>query len=135
MPVRGSRRLGIQHPAQGGQRRSSRRPLRTMQHRLQLRDVSAHLLAGLVMDALWVLGLGAGVFTFVHAARQRPDAFTAVDKLTKGKWLAIIGVATMVMLVFWQRSFFLAIFGVVAVGVYLADVRPKVDEVQRGPRW
>ncbi len=92
-------------------------------------------LAGLVMDALWVLGLGAGVFTFVHAARQRPDAFTAVDKLTKGKWLAIIGVATMVMLVFWQRSFFLAIFGVVAVGVYLADVRPKVDEVQRGPRW
>ena len=47
MPVRGSRRLGIQHPAQGGQRRSSRRPLRTMQHRLQLRDVSAHLLAGL----------------------------------------------------------------------------------------
>ncbi len=91
-------------------------------------------LAGLVMDALWVLGLGAGFFTFVHAVRQRPDAFTAVDKLTKGKWLAIIGVAVLVILIFKPVSF-IGIFGVVALGVYLADVRPKVDEVQRGPRW
>lgn len=86
------------------------------------------------MDAFWVLGLGSGVFTFVHAVRQRPDAFTAVDKLTKGKWLGIIAAATLVMLLFKPVSF-IGIFGVVAVCVYLADVRPKVDEIQRGPRW
>lgn len=91
-------------------------------------------LAAYVMDALWVLGLGAGAYTFVHALRQRPDAFTAVDKLTKNKWLGIIGAATLVMLVFKPVSF-IGIFGVVAVCVYLADVRPKVDEIQRGPRW
>lgn len=86
------------------------------------------------MDALWVLGLGAGVFTFVHAVRQRSDAFTAVDKLTKNKWLGIIGAATLAMA--WQGPIsFIGIFGVVAVCVYLADVRPKVDEIQRGPRW
>ncbi len=91
-------------------------------------------LADYVMKALWVVGLAAGVFTFVHAVRQRPDAFTAVDKLTKGKWLAIIVAATLVIA--WQGPIsFIGIFGVVAVCVYLADVRPKVDEVQRGPRW
>jgi hypothetical protein len=90
--------------------------------------------AGIVMDAFWVLGLGSGVFTFAHALRQRPDAFTAVDKLTKSKWLGIIAAATLVMLLFKPVSF-IGIFGVVAVCVYLADVRPKVDEIQRGPRW
>ncbi len=90
--------------------------------------------AGLVMNVLWVVGLAVGVFTFVHAVRQRPDAFTAVDKLTKGKWLAIIVVGTLAMA--WQGPVsFIGIFGVVAVCVYLADVRPKVDEIQRGPRW
>jgi len=29
----------------------------------------------------------------------------------------------------------LGIAAVIATGIYLADVRPKVDEIQRGPRW
>jgi hypothetical protein len=90
--------------------------------------------ASYVLLALQALGVVAGVYTFVHAVRQRSDAFTAVDKLTKGKWIAIIVAATLLMA--WQGPIsFIGIFGVVAVGVYLADVRPKVDEIQRGPRW
>lgn len=91
-------------------------------------------LTGLVMDVLRVLGLAVGAYALVHAVRQRPDAFTAADKLTKNVWIAIVAASTLVMLLFGPVSF-LGIFGVIAVAVYLVDVRPKVDEIQRGPRW
>ena len=78
--------------------------------------------------------VAVGLFALLHAARQRPDAFTAVEKLTKGKWLAIVAAGTAAVVLFGAFHL-LGIVGVVAVCVYLADVRPKVDEVQRGSRW
>ena len=33
------------------------------------------------------------VYAFVHAALQRPDAYTAAGKLTKPVWLVILGAA------------------------------------------
>ncbi|MBN4928406.1 DUF2516 family protein [Hoyosella rhizosphaerae] len=83
---------------------------------------------------LTAVAIGGGVFSFVHALRQRPDAFTAVDKLTKPVWVAILAAATFFLFVFTVGSIF-GLAAVVAIGVYLADVRPKVDEVQSGPRW
>ena len=87
-----------------------------------------------IMIALRLLALGAGAFALFHALRQRTDAFPAVDKLTKPIWLGILVVATMVIFQFGPVSFF-GLIAVVAIGVYLVDVRPRVDDVQRGPRW
>ncbi|MEU4839158.1 DUF2516 family protein [Nocardia testacea] len=92
-------------------------------------------LTGFIMVALWLLATSATVFALVHAVRQRSDAFTAVDKLTKPIWLGILGVAILLMLVSWPGLGLLAFIAIIATGIYLADVRPKVDEVQRGPRW
>ena len=82
--------------------------------------------AGLVLSVLSWVGLAATVYAFVHAAMQRPDAYTALDKLTQ-VWLGILGVAGLL-------SFVLGVMGMViaavAAGVYLADVRPKLLEVQ-----
>ena len=33
------------------------------------------------------------LYAFVHAAIQRPDAYTAADKMTKPVWLLILGAA------------------------------------------
>ncbi|CRK52473.1 conserved exported hypothetical protein [Rhodococcus sp. RD6.2] len=96
---------------------------------------TAYTLSGLILLALWLLGLAAGAFALFHAVRQRPDAFTAVDKLSKPIWVGILVAAVLVM--FLARSV-VSLFGlvsVVAICVYLVDVRPRVDEVQRGPRW
>ncbi len=81
--------------------------------------------------------LAVAVYALVHAARQRADAFTAVEKLTKGKWVGIIvaSIAVLVLFPFYGGGLLLSLVGTTAVCVYLADVRPKVDEVQRGPRW
>lgn len=77
------------------------------------------------------------LFALIHVVRQRPDAFTAVDKATKTTWTAILAGSLFAIIVLWSLYglMILGLAGVVAAGVYLADVRPKVDEVQRGPRW
>lgn len=80
---------------------------------------------------LGLLQIGAalmGVYAFVHAALQRPDAYTAVDKLTKPVWLVILGVATVLGWVMGAPVG--AAITVCAAGVYLVDVRPKILEIQ-----
>lgn len=86
------------------------------------------------MLLLQLAALVLGAFALVHAIRQRSDAFTAVNKLTKPIWLGIIAVAMVVILAMGPVSLF-GVIGVVAIGVYMADVRPKVDEVQRPNHW
>ncbi|MEV6072712.1 DUF2516 family protein [Nocardia sp. NPDC052001] len=90
---------------------------------------------GLILSALLLLEFGMVVFALVHALRQRSDAFPAVDKLTKPVWLAILVASLGGLLLTRNPVNFLSLAAVIATGVYLADVRPKVDEVQRGPRW
>ena len=87
-----------------------------------------------VLFVLQLIGIAGAAYAIFHAIRQRPDAFTAANKLTKPIWLGILLVALMLLFVFGFAGFF-GIIGVVAVGVYLADVRPKVDDIQRGPRY
>ena len=80
--------------------------------------------------ALTIAALALEVFAFVHALKTRPDAFVAAGKRTKNFWLAVTGVATLLGFVSMGGLGFLAIVGVVAAGVYLADVRPAVATVQ-----
>lgn len=84
-------------------------------------------LVGYVLFALQVAVLVAAVYAFVHAAIQRPDAYTAADKLTKPVWLVILGVGVLLALVLGITGVAIA---AVATGVYLVDVRPKILEVQ-----
>jgi hypothetical protein len=91
-------------------------------------------LLGLILRIVNLIALAGGIYALVHAIRQRSDAFTAADKLTKPIWLAILAVASLVLLGGAFGGGLLGLIACVAVGVYLADVRPKVDEIQR-PRW
>jgi hypothetical protein len=86
------------------------------------------------MQVLYWLAIGFGLFALIHAVRQRSDAFPAVDKLSKPIWLAILGGALLITVAFGPVHM-LGLIAVIAIGVYLVDVRPRVDEVQRGPRW
>ena len=72
--------------------------------------------------------LAATVYAFVHAAMQRPDAYTAADKLTKPVWLVILGVSGLLALVLGGTLG--SVIAAVATGVYLVDVRPRLLEVQ-----
>ncbi|TSD99523.1 DUF2516 family protein [Skermania sp. ID1734] len=91
-------------------------------------------LTGWILLILQLIAIAAAVFAIFHAVRQRADAFTAVDKLSKPIWLGILIVALLVLVAMGAIGF-IGIIAVVAVCVYLVDVRPRVDDVQRGPRW
>ncbi|CKS40733.1 transmembrane protein [Mycobacterium tuberculosis] len=62
---------------------------------------------------------------------QRPDAYTAADKLTKPVWLVILGAAVALASILYPV---LGVLGMAmsacASGVYLVDVRPKLLEIQ-----
>ncbi len=79
---------------------------------------------GLISLALFLFAL----FAFVDAAFHREDAYRAADKNTKAFWLIILGIAAVVMKLFSVLSF-LPIIGLVAVIVYMVDVRPAVRGV------
>ncbi|WP_130342296.1 DUF2516 family protein [Herbihabitans rhizosphaerae] len=78
-----------------------------------------------------------GVFAFIHALLQRPDAFTAINKMTKPAWLGITagGTAALLLFRFYDFGMMFWIAGLVAVLVYIVDVRPGLIEVQRGQKW
>jgi hypothetical protein len=84
-------------------------------------------LAGYVLFVLQIVVTATAVYAFIHAAIQRPDAYTAADKLTKPVWLVILGVAVLLALVLDITGVAIA---AVAAGVYLVDVRPKILDVQ-----
>jgi hypothetical protein len=84
-------------------------------------------LVGYVLAVLQIAVLVTAVYAFVHAAMQRPDAYTAAEKLTKPVWLVILGVGVLLALVLGITGVAIA---AVAAGVYLVDVRPKILEIQ-----
>ncbi|MGD9618878.1 MAG: DUF2516 family protein [Mycolicibacterium sp.] len=85
-------------------------------------------LVSYVLFALQIAVLVAAVYAFVHAAIQRPDAYTAADKLTKPVWLVILGFGVLLALVLGPALG--PAIAAVATGVYLVDVRPKILEIQ-----
>lgn len=86
----------------------------------------------IAMLALGVAAFAAALFCLIDAARNPAEAFTATGKLTKNWWLAITALSTLVAFVAmgnFMRGGFFVIIAVVAIGVYLADVRPALKTV------
>lgn len=92
-----------------------------------------------IIKGLWLLAIPVGAFAFVHACIQRADAFTAAEKLTKPAWLGITAASLAVLVLFqgpMSSGVMFWIAGLVAVLVYIVDVRPALSSVQGGgQRW
>lgn len=70
------------------------------------------------------------IFSLIHIVRTRPDAYVAANKQTKQFWTLVIGGALIAGTILGV----LRIFAFIAALIYVLDVRPAVDEVQK-PRW
>jgi hypothetical protein len=92
-----------------------------------------------VFFALAALAFVTQLVALVDAGRRRADAYVAAGKLTKQRWLMILGVATAIGFVsvggvFLSPLNFLNILGFVAAAVYLVDVKPALQQVSGGGR-
>jgi hypothetical protein len=70
------------------------------------------------------------VWSGIHLFKTRPDAFVAANKQTKKFWAIVIAAG-----LFLGYFKILMLIPLIAALIYLLDVRPAVEEVQRGPRW
>ncbi|KGH48345.1 MULTISPECIES: DUF2516 family protein [Modestobacter] len=86
---------------------------------------------GLINLVVFYATLALAVWAFIDAIIRPAAAFVAAGKLTKPGWMAITGIATLVLL--WQGPLsFLGLPAVIAAVVYLVDVRPTVRGLPRG---
>ena len=91
-------------------------------------------LQGLVILVLTVLAFALEVFALVDCLIRKPAVFVAAGKLTKQLWAIILAVSAAFGFISlppplgigFQVLGILSIVGVVAAGVYMADVRPAV---------
>jgi hypothetical protein len=89
---------------------------------------------GLLMLVLTIGAVALGAWAFVDALVRPAPGFVAAGKLTKPAWLAITGLATVVVYFFGLMSFF-GLPAIIAAIVYLVDVRPAVRGLRRGNSW
>ncbi|MEU7889239.1 DUF2516 family protein [Microbispora bryophytorum] len=100
-------------------------------------------LYGILDIIFWLLSVGAFVLSgwaLVHALRIPAHAFPAAGKQTKRLWLIILGLAT--LFTFAAAINYLGmgmglpniftIAAVIGAGIYLADVKPAVNDYRGG---
>jgi hypothetical protein len=89
---------------------------------------------------LLILGVGALLLTGFAAfdvVRRKAPLFPHVGRLTKPVWMGILIAAFLISIVYFGSPGTLGILnviGVVAAGVYLAEVRPKLRQIDGGGR-
>jgi predicted cobalt transporter CbtA len=89
---------------------------------------------GIVVWLLSLAAFGAEVFALVDCLRHRPDAFVAAGKRTKQFWTIVTVVATLLGFVSLGsgRIFSIGLIAFVGAAIYLADVRPALQQVRGG---
>ncbi|MDN5748562.1 MAG: DUF2516 family protein [Pseudonocardia sp.] len=83
-----------------------------------------------ILLGIGLLAIPVGGYAFIHAVRQRADAFTAADKLTKPAWLGITGASALILVVFYTGLGGSGALFWLAALIYLVDVKPAVVGVQ-----
>ena len=84
----------------------------------------------LLLSLSWLL-LAVAAWALVDAVVRPAAGYVAAGKLTKPAWVAITALAGVILYSQGPMTF-LGLPAVIAVVVYLVDVRPAVRGVQRG---
>ena len=90
---------------------------------------------GLVFLLLYIAAQALTVWAFVDALARPANGFVATGKLTKPAWLAITGLAAVILYLTKNPIALLGLPAVIAAVVYLVDVRPAVRGLRRGNGW
>ena len=99
-------------------------------------DIVGNVQSGVLL----LLGIGSLLltgFAFFDVLRRKGPLFPHVGKLSKGVWLGILGAAFLISIVSFGGSStlgFLNVIGVIAAGIYLAEIRPKLRQIDGGGR-
>ncbi len=90
---------------------------------------------GLVFLLLYFAAQALTVWAFVDALIRPAAGFVATGKLTKPAWVAITGLAAVIIFLTKNPIALLGLPAIIAAVVYLVDVRPAVRGLPRGNSW
>ena len=82
-----------------------------------------------VTFVIFVMAAVMELFALADAIVRPAPAYAATDKLTKPAWVLILALAVLTCIAFRSPVSIFGVFGLIAAGVYLADVRPALREV------
>lgn len=74
--------------------------------------------------------LAMKIFALADAIYRKDALFVAADKQNKAFWIIILVVTLIVQLLWRSPVWVMNLFGTVAAGVYLADVRPRLQSLR-----
>ncbi len=80
---------------------------------------------------IWGVFAVIKVWAFVDCARQRQDAFPAVQRQTKTLWLILTGIAALTGLLPGLTLGIIGIAGIVIALIYLFEIKPRIAQVTR----
>ncbi len=90
---------------------------------------------GLVFLVLYLAAQALTVWAFVDSLIRPAGGFVATGKLTKPAWVAITGLAAVILYLTKNPIALLGLPAIIAAVVYLVDVRPAVRGLRRGNSW
>ncbi len=88
-----------------------------------------------VLLLLGIGSLGLTGFALVDVLRRPGTLFPQAGRLSKGAWLGILLAAFLIAILYFASPGTVGILnvaGVIAAGVYLADMRPKLKQLGGG---
>jgi hypothetical protein len=88
-----------------------------------------------LLHVVFVGVLALQAWAFIDTLIRKSAAFPAAGKLTKPAWALITALGLVVTALVRSPLNLIALVGVIASLVYLADVRPTVREISGGSRW
>lgn len=86
-----------------------------------------------ILLLLGIGGLALTGFAFFDALKRQSRLFPHAGRFSKNVWLGILGVALALAIVsVFNPLFLLNVVGVIAAAIYLADLRPKLRQLEGG---
>lgn len=84
-----------------------------------------------VLRVLFYLLIALKLFALADAVYRKDAFYVAADKQNKAFWIILLAVFLVLQVLLWSPIQLLNLIGTVAVGVYLADVRPALRSMRR----